>query len=171
MRVEWENYKDYGDGDCANWCEGKFFLNDGREFEVTITDHTRPGQQKEDEHYRRQVTHAYEISGMPYYRSAKAFYEVGFDSHPGLNSVGLDINPGYEDGTSIHAYKGDVPKHSIKEVEAMVEQAFVKSFQFDYEGELTKYKAELDKKQIVMDEVNAWQKQRKEEKNGIQYSS
>ena len=159
MKVEWERYKVYDDGSQSDKSYGTITLGD-REFHVTIIDHTRPGQKEDDIKYRRSVSHAYEVSGLPHYIGDDCFYKIGFENYPGLSSVGIDKNPGYEKEDSEDCYCGIAPEHTIEEVEHLVEDAFVKAFCFDYEEELNKFKAELNERQRLMAEAVSYQELR-----------
>ena len=158
MKVEWERYKIYEDGSQSPCSYGVITLGD-KEYDITITDHTKLWQKEDDIRFHRKVSHAYEISGLPYYIGSECFYNLGFESYPSLSSVGIDKNPGYGD-MDCCCYTGLVPEHTIEEVEHLVEDAFVKAFSFDYNEELAKLKADLDRKQRLMDEAVSYKELR-----------
>lgn len=157
MKVKWDRFEVYEDGSQSDRSYGSLTIG-GKEYDVTIVDHTRPCAQEDDKHYRHDVTHAYEVTGLPFYIGADPFYAVGFENYPGLSSVGIDRNPGYESRESRYCYSGDRPEHTIEEVERLVVDAFVEAFCFDYDEELEKAKKELDKRQLLMDEALEYQK-------------
>lgn len=159
MKVEWERYKIYEDGSQSPCSYGVITLGD-KEYDVTITDHTRPWQKEDDIRFHRKVSHAYEISGIPFYIGSECFYDLGFENYPSLSSVGIDRNPSYDNMDYGFCYEGLAPEHTIEEVEHLVEDAFVKAFCFDYDEELAKYKAALDKKQRLMDEAVSYKELR-----------
>lgn len=158
MKVEWERYKIYEDGSQSSRSYGTITIA-GEQYDVSIIDHTRPAQKEDDERHHRDVSHAYEISGLPYYIGSKCFYDLGFESYPSLSSVGIDKNPGYKD-EDCYCYTGLAPEHTIEEVEQLVEDAFVKAFCFDYNKEFAKLKAELDRRQSLMDEALSYKELR-----------
>ena len=159
MKVEWERYKVYEDGSQSNWSNGIITLGD-KKYEVSIVDHTREDQKEEDKHYHRRVSHAYEISGLPFYIGSECFYDLGFENYPSPSSVGIDRNPSYDNMDYGFCYEGPAPEHTIEEVEHLVEDAFVKAFCFDYNKELAKLKAELDRRQSLMDEALSYKELR-----------
>ena len=160
MQVEWERFKTYDDGSQSNRSYGTFTFR-GKEYEVTIIDHTRPGQKEDDQKYRRDVTHAYEISGLPYYIGHNCFIELGFEEYPALDSVGIDRNPVQPEADDYeYCYAGLVPEHTIEEVEHLVEDAFVRAFCFDYKTEYNNFMKELNERQSKMNEVLSWKESR-----------
>ena len=160
MKVKWNRYETYEDGSQSTRSYGIITIGN-ENYEVTITDHTKPLQKESDIRHCRDVTHAYEISGLPYYTGTDCFYKLGFENYPALSSVGIDRNPPYGDALTYNfCYEGPDPEHTIEEVERLVEDAFVKAFCFDYNEELAKFKAELNERQNRMDEAISYQQLR-----------
>lgn len=160
MKTEWNRYEEYSDGSVSPCSFGIFILGD-KKYEVTIIDHTTPYEIEHDTRYRnRGCTHAYEISGLPFYIGGECFYQVGFENFPGLSSVGIDRNPSYGTENYKYCWDGSVPEHTIEEVEHLVEDAFVKAFEFDYDKELEALKEKLDARQRIMDEALSWKELR-----------
>ena len=157
MKVEWNEYEVYPDGSQATWVDGTIYLGN-KQYEFTIHDHTLEKAKKEDEFFHRHVTHAYEVSGLPYYIGADTFYKNGFESAYGYLSVGIDKNPGYEDKTSRNEYSG-TPKLTIKDVENLVVKCFIEAFEFNYDEELNKFKENLDKRKALMEEAETYRKE------------
>ncbi len=155
MRVETNDFEIYSDGSQSNSVYGTIYLGN-KKYEFRIDDYSRPNAKEKDKRAHREVTHAYIVSGLPYYRGSECFKKYGFSFDCfGCDCCGIDINPGYEDGTSEYEFVG-TPEHTIEEVKELVIKAFVESFQFDYDKELEKFKKKLDKRKTQMDEVNEY---------------
>ena len=159
MKIVWNEYKKYDDGTQASWVEAKVWIGD-KHFDFIIYDHSTDRAKESDEHYKREITHAYVISGLGYAIGGRGCKEAGLDPNCyGCDHYGVDRNSGYDDKTSEHHFIGS-PIHTIEDVKRMCENAIIKAYNFDYNKKITEAITLINEQKKLMDEVNEFAKNR-----------